>query len=261
MTISSEITWTANGLNLNTYAWAVRTAGGRRYIPATKRGEDQVIPFANGRRHMPKTRESMLLTLPMWVLPLNQDGTTDGSRTYEEKIHDNWNLLLSKLDTDGQFDLVKRWYVGGEVRQATARAELVGGMIPEVEGAYKWNFDVELLLADPYFYGPWTASDVLPNDPAIGDVPTSHVVISQANTTVGARVTFPDGNWLQIDRAVGSVVYDLDACTAYSVGEGYVNGYVHHNPAHQSWPKLKPGGVITTSGATTAAVSYQPAYR
>lgn len=270
MTNSTEVYWEvaqltdpsfSSALSLHTLAWAVKTFGGRRYVPVPKRGEDLLIPNRAGRRFLRKTRESQILTLSMWMVPLNPDGTTDDTKTLEQKLHQNWLNMLRFVDVDGQVLLKKRWWENGVLRSAVATAEFAGGLEPESTGL-RQEFTMDFLLADPYFYESHSAVAVPSTIAVDGDSTTEHVIVTLSGGT-NPTVGFPDGNYLQFVGALsGTVTINCLAGTAIRGSGAYVNGLIRRNPALDGWPVLRPGNnAITYSGGGSATVSYDAAWR
>jgi hypothetical protein len=270
MTNSTPIYWEANGLSLHTFNRAVASFGGNRYVPVTKRGEDVTIPFHRGQTYRPKERNPQALTLSMWSLPLNEDGTVDDTLSLDQKQHENWNQILRALDVDGQYPIVKRWWQDGEVVSATGYGETLGGLEPTVDGGHRLTFDVEILMSDPYFYGPWTTLQTASSlSPVAGDVPTNRVRLVLPSGASSPRITFPQRpedpsgvrNWIEFDGTPTSdITIDCFFATAKNVSNQYVNGKVRRNPKFPAWPTLRPGDqALTVSGG--GQVQYQPAYR
>lgn len=268
MTNNTQIYWEVvpldggAGFSLHTYNRSVTTFGGRRYVPVTKRGEDVTIPFHRGQTYRPKTRNPQVLTLSMWSLPLNEDGTADEALSMDQKQHENWNEILDALDVDGQYFLVKRWWQAGAVVSATGVGETVGGLEPTVEGGHRLTFDVEILMSDPYFYGPWTDFEsAAALAPVAGDVATDRVRLTLPSGASAPRVTFSDGNWLEFDGTTDSTItIDCFTAAATNAGGQYVNGKLRRNPKFPTWPSLRPGDeALTVSDG--GQIQYQPAYR
>jgi hypothetical protein len=269
MTNNTEVYWEvaqltdptfASALSLHTMAWSVATWGGRRFVPVPKRGEDRLIPNRTGRRFLQKTRESQVISLKMWMVPLNEDGSTDDTMTLEQKRDANWLHLLRTIDVDGQVYLKKRWWENGSLHSAIATAEFAGGMEPESQNL-RQEFNIDFLLADPYFYEAHGAVPVGSIN-VEGDSTTDHVVITLTGGT-NPTVTFPDGNYIGLTGALaGTVTINLLAGTAIRTTGQYVNGLVRRNPAFSGWPVLRPGtNNLVLSGGGSATVSYDAAWR
>lgn len=246
---------------LHTYAWSVRSFGGKRFFTSAKRGEDLSIPFRLGRMYMPKTREAQVYDIDMWVLPLNQDGTRDPRKSIEQKAHENVRKIAAAVDQEGQFRLRKRWYSdsstidqfadGGGVNSAIAMAEFLDGSGPETDDGRGYSISLTFSLADPYFYGrqiqdsytpAQKAADAItlvPNGttevPKAGDAPTTHIYLeitlgTYTSASQNPKVQFPDGNWVEF-QAFGlgldpdtKIVLDLAKGVAVvSTLENYLN--------------------------------------
>lgn len=259
MTNNTPIFWEANGLSLHTMAWSISTFGGARYNPVPKRGEDLHLPLRPGRRHIPKLRDSRELSLPMWLIPVQQDGTPHPTFTPEQMLHKNWQTLLEAVDVPGQFDLVKRWWVDDDVMVATAQAEFIEGLEPASTG-FLQQFSLELLLADPYFYGA-EETETGGTFTALGDAPTDRVELTLV-VTGNARVDFSDGNWFEYTGSAGTLV--VDSYTGIVKKGGVpVNGLMSRNKDFGSYAIIEPGSytVTFTSGISSGVVKYYPAYR
>lgn len=262
MTNNTDIYWEANGLSLHTYAWSVETFGGRRYVPAPRKGSDVPLPLRRGRVHVDKLPDSQVQTLSMWLAPFNEDGTEDPALTPEQKMHANWRKILDAIDVPGQFPLVKRWYLDdGTVHAATAQAEYQDGLEPTANGRGGLSFATTLLLADPYYYEPVAAQPV-GDITVLGDVPTDHVQINLSGGT-NPRLTFPDGNWIQYNGSPGGTDVIVNCLTGNAKrGNQFVNGLISRANNFGSWPVLDKGAQsLTLTGGGTATITYDAAYR
>jgi hypothetical protein len=144
--------WDVNGTSLNTLAWNIETLTGRSKAPLL-RGDDIQVPYRPGAIWREKTPDSRVLTLAMWVLGCNSDGTLPSMST-RAKFNENRDALTRLFyHPEAQLSLTKRWLTGAGVQSATALAELVGDMDPTMIGNDGAQFVVDLKLADPYFYG------------------------------------------------------------------------------------------------------------
>lgn len=252
-----------DSLSLHTLAWSVSTFGGARYKPVPRRGDDVILPGRNGRRYLKKYRDAQVLSLHMWMVPLNPDGTSDDSMTLEQKLHGNWQTILRTVDVDGQFLLKKRWWENGSVHAAIGAAEFSSGMEPESSG-FRQEFDLEVLMADPYFYESFPLTDLGTGDLTVqGDSSTDHITLAFTGGT-NPKVTFPDGNYIRIDGTLSSTVtVDCHAATAIRSSDGrYVNGLLSHNPSIAGWPVLKPGAQhLSYTGGGSVEIAYDAAWR
>lgn len=252
MTNSTETYWEASGVSLHTEAWSLRTWGGGRNATVPMRGEDYVLPFREGRTYRKKTRDSRVMPLAMWILPLSPDGTRYPGMTMEEAKEKNWELITSLFDTEAPFALTKRWRENGEIKVAVATAELLGEIEPTISGGHRIETTIIVQMSDPWFYGD-VVSEAVGTITVLGNKPTSRITLT---LTTGQRVTTPDGNWVQYNGP-GTATIDCKAGTAMS-GGSYVNGLVTRNPKFPEWLRLRPG-VNALTGAGT--IAYRPAYK
>lgn len=279
--------------SLHTYAWSVKSFGGRRFFASAKRGDDLQLPHRRGRLYVPKSREAQTYDINMWVFPTNVDGTTDITKTVEQKAHENWRKIIDAADQDGQFRLRKRWYKDNSIKEnfktdvadAIALAELLDGSGPDSDDGHGYYMSMTFSLADPYFYGKQlvdgysaatkAASAVTLTTPGTtvvtvdGDAPTDHVWLSLSNMgTSDPRITFPDGNWIQLISSAltdntSNIVIDCrnslairKSLSAYLGGDHsgtYVNGLIRRNPYFQSWPTLNPKNPTTNQLTVTGS--------
>lgn len=152
MTNSTAQFWDADGTSLQTLARNLKTWGGDREGVPDFRGEDTLVPYRAGRKWVPKVPDSRTIGLSGWVVGANDDGTIGDVETFRK----NWKVLRRLLWTPGrQIALTRRWLDPdtGLLVTATAMAEYAGGLTPEMTGPNRADFQVDLHLADPFFYG------------------------------------------------------------------------------------------------------------
>jgi len=181
--------------------------------------------------------------------------------------------------------LTRQWwqtlYGSTQLWSATAQAEIAGNMAPTMAGRTKADFSVDLLLADPYFYGPRTTVTV-PTTGSTSATNTGDAVIgfgqdngfggvgfsitlngpltnpTLTNVTAGVTVTST-----AVIAAGHSLVLNVLAYTA--VTDAGVNqlGSISHSGA-RPWMVLIPGAQTLTlsasSGSGNAVISYQPGF-
>src|SRR5215471_4058485 len=146
--------WDINGTSLHTLAWNIETLNGRQRVPQL-RGDDTRVPFRPGAIWRPKQPDSRVLTLAMWVLGCNVDGSAPVGESTRSQFNDNREALIKLFfSPDTQLQLTKRWLSNGTIKSGLALAELVSDMDNSMIGIDGAQFAVDLRLADPYFYGP-----------------------------------------------------------------------------------------------------------
>ncbi len=279
MSNSSEEYWDVNGTSLNQYCWAIKTIGGSRLSVPKLRGDNTLFPFRDGRSFRPKQADSKVITLAMWVAGVNP--ATDQPRLSNQDVqfNDNWNSLQRLFwSPDEQLVLTRRWWSGAAspvLREASALCELAGTMDPTMTGRTRADFAVDLLLSDPYFYGPEVTHNLTPGVPAVvnnsGDVP----VWSTINITFNGELISPmitnssiePPVWMRINTAViaDPVLVDVnDFSVTNTFDDSSLTGSVTHS-GFRAWMKLNPGNntlKLTSVGNSSgnAVLKYKPAY-
>lgn len=172
MTNSTETYWDVDGVSLQTFASNITTLGGDREAPPPVRGGSVRIPYMPGSLWVPGVEDERTISLGMWVVGTNEDGSIptneDMRRTYDR----NWRMLRRLLYRPRrQFTLTKRFWVETQelvdagvnvaslttmgswaLYTASARASYAGGLNPDRSGQARGVFTVDLRLNDPYFY-------------------------------------------------------------------------------------------------------------
>lgn len=156
---SSEEFWEIDGESLHQYGWSCSTVGGTRLALPPRRGENQVYAYRPGAMFRPKLADQRPLTLAMWVTGQYDLATGLPSADHVVAWNDAWNFLRNLVwKIEGQqFTLTRRWKltVAGTptLVVADAQAELSGTLEPTMTGRTRADFQMDLTLADPYFYG------------------------------------------------------------------------------------------------------------
>jgi Phage tail protein len=157
MSNSTEEYWDVDGTSLNQYCYAIKTFGGSRLAVPKLRGDNALLPGRHGRIFKPKTPDSKVITLAMWVAGIDPSTNNPGINQ-DVQFNDNWKALTDLFWSPGQqLSLTKRWFINAAsptLIEATAKAELAGTMDPTMTGRTRADFGVDLLLADPFFYSP-----------------------------------------------------------------------------------------------------------
>lgn len=280
MTNSTQTFWDVDGVSLQTLAWNITTLGGDRAAPPGLRGGDEKIPYMPGSRWTPRVVDSRTITLGMWVIGANEDGSAPLSGSRRLEYEQNWRKLRKLLWTPRrQFTLTKRFWLptaeltaGGidttslpklgsyALYTARAKGSFAGGLEPTMNGPGRASFTVDIFLSDPYFYGdaievPFSTqtggSNPGPNRTlqVLGDDRTTAVEIDFDGPLTSPRFTNLDAGvdlWVQY----GSEIADGESATVkvsdfaarhYLTGSNYrSSGYVQH-AGDRFWFFLEPG--------------------
>lgn len=283
--------WSWNGVALNMPFWNLTTWGGSRQDAPTLRGQNYAVAYRAGQQWRAKQPDQRALSMAMWAAGIDQNTGVPAS---DQKLafNSNFQQLRSMFWAQGaggsaQGALTRRWYVtqGGSpvVVAATAQAEVAGTMQPVMTGRTRADFTVDLLLADPYFYGAQQVQSLGYNSPAnvpnLGDgavgfgqpSQTSGVVFtiqlngpltspkltnSTAGVSVSVSYTIPTGHYCI-----------LDVMNYFATDDAGIShlGVVSHTGA-RPWMILLPGSnslnLTSTNGSDTgsATLTWSPPY-
>lgn len=264
--------WDVNGTSLATLAWNLETLTGRARVPQL-RGDDIQVPYRPGEIWRPKSPASRNLTLAMWVLGCNTDGSAPTGMTARAKFNENRDALIRLFyNPDQQLSLTKRWLMSTGVLQATALAELTGDMDPSMLGNDGAQFVVDLKLADPYFYAPSTvfnlgvATGVFTNG---GHDRIRKGTLRFNGPLTNPRLTNTTANpdiWVQYTGTIAGgawVELDLDLFTAVTNLATNVLSSISHDGARRWFELLRGTNSLTLSadsGAGNIALTTQAPY-
>lgn len=280
MVNTTETYWSVDGVSLQTYAMNIKTLGGDRLAPPPLRGDDITVPYAAGTVWVPKVVDARTITLGMWILGAEDDGTAPLGSDARRKFDANWRALVKLLwKPRQQFTLTKRFWVpsaelvaggmslsglptiaGWTLIEAQAKASFAGGLSPTMTGPTRADFTVDLLLSDPYFYSaPITvdfSTSTLPEDPGpvrainvLGDARTTAINFELDGPLTTARFTQPqitNAPWIQYGSVVADgdtasiSVSDFSAVHVDSLATYKSSGYVQHF-GDRAWFFLDPG--------------------
>lgn len=279
MSNSSEEYWEIDGVSLNQYCWSIKTIGGSRLAVPKLRGDNTLFPFRDGRAFRPKYADSRVITLAMWVAGVNP--ATDQPRVSNQDVqfNDNWKTLQKLFwSPDQQLTVTRRWWENAAtpvLRTATAKAELAGTMDPTMTGRTRADFAVDLLLADPYFYGPEITTNLVVDDEVIvnnpGDISTWISLKIELNGQLASPVitnlTTNPTTWMRVNTLVTSNAVNVDVGN-FVVTNTLDNSSLLSSVTHsgfEGWMKLLPGNntlKLTSNGASTgnAVLKFKPAY-
>lgn len=281
MTNTTDTFWSVDGVSLQTYAYNIETTGVDRMGVPSLRGDDVTIPFAPGDLWRPKVPDSRTIYLSMWVVGANTDGTLPGGSSSRKKFEENWYTLRNLLWTPNrEITLTKRFRPLGSttVVTASAKAQFIGGLSPDMSGTQRARFVAQLKLADPFFYGAEETINLnnhnvqTPVD-VKGDYDTHkiNVTFSPSMTTALIRNQTGSGadmltQTLSIQGRSVTTAVNIDVAQFYaSQGSINVSGFIH-STSSPYWLTLKPGvnTLRLTKGSNSesgyAIIKYLPAY-
>lgn len=277
MNTSTTEFWDIDGVPLNTYCWAIKSFGGSRKGLPTLRGENKVLPNREGRSFRPKKADSRVITLAMWVTGADPDTGLPSKYDQIVQWNDNWDYLRRLLWTpDREITLTRRERMGAadpRLVVASAKAQIAGSMEPNMTGRTRADYAVDLLLADPFFYGseievtiPVNATVAVYNP---GDSKTSNMPFSiewVGNLSTPKLMNLTNGVWMQVNTLIPvdtSIDTNIETYKAVrSTDLASMNTAITQGGARQ-WMSLEPGAnelKLTATGAGAAIIRFQPAY-
>lgn len=274
MSNSTVTYWDVDGTSIQQYAWNVATLGGDRDSVPGWRGQDRVFAYKAGAAVRPMVADSRTLTLLMWVVGMNADGTVPASQ--EIAYNENRRMLKRLFWKPGgaTFALTKRWNDSAGLHSATAQGRIDGNMSPEMHGPHGSAFVVDVFLPDPWFYGaevstpvPLTTPTVILND---GDDVCTSLAVDFVGQLTNPKITNQTPNpdvWLKVGSSVAladTVTVVVDAATVKRASDSAnLIGAVTHSGA-RAWMGLQRDGntlvLSADGGAGSAVVRHRPAY-
>jgi hypothetical protein len=278
MSNSSQEYWEIDGVSLNQYCWAIKSIGSRLAVPKL-RGDNTLFPFRDGRAFRAKNADSRVITLAMWVAGIDPDTNQPHTSHQNVQFNDNWKSLQKLFwSPDEQLILTRRWFDNADspvLKTATALCELAGTMDPTMTGRSRADFAVDLLLADPYFYGPEITANLATTGTTIVTNPGDIPVWSTINITLNGELVSPTitnqtatpNVWMQVNTAVINDPINIDVGD-FTVVNTFDNSSLAGSVSHsgfRAWMKLLPGNntlKLTSTGNSTgnAVLKFKPAY-
>lgn len=152
--------------------WNIAVWGGSRFGIPTLRGQDVEVPYRAGKQWRAKMPDSRTISMNMWTAGISQQtgapDLTDQRLAFDNNLQFLRSLFYQR-DVNGsrQVQLVRRWWLTqqgqNQIVMAKSMAEVAGSMEPTNLGRTSASFSVDLLLSDPYFYGPPRQQSILGN--------------------------------------------------------------------------------------------------
>lgn len=278
---SFQEAWYWNGLPLQSAygAWNLDTMGGSRFGVPVFRGQDYETPYRAGQAWRAKMPDSRTVTLTFWADGQGQHS----SSTYpasDQRLAFNNNLqqlraAFFQMSAAGsaQGQLQRNWYLtqqgSPKLVQSTAMAELAGSMDLTMHGRTNAGFSVDLLLADPFFYGAQVSRSCTGAattvtglgegpvglgypSPAAGFTVSLSAAATVTNTTAGVSFTFSGS-------ATFPVLVDVLAGTVTDGGGVNRISQLAHSGA-RAWMAVLPGANTVSVSAGTATFVYNDCY-
>jgi hypothetical protein len=279
VTNSSEEYWEVNGVSLNQYCWSIKTIGGSRLAVPKLRGDNTLFPYRDGRAFRPKNADSRVITLAMWVAGIDPGTDNPHSSNQAVQFNDNWKAIQRLFwSPDEQLLITRRWWENADtpvLKEATALGELAGTMDPTMTGRTRADFAVDLLLSDPFFYGPEITANLSTSGTVNvvnpGDIPVWSTIKITLNgeltsPTIVNQTADPDV-WMRINTSVIANPINIDVgefTVINSFDNSHLTGSVSHS-GFRAWMKLLPGTntlKLTSTGNSTgnAVLKFKPAY-
>ena len=273
MTLTTTELYIVDGLELNTYAYNIRTLSGRESTPPVV-GENREVVGRAGASWQRKDYGPRQEAWAMWVLGCDVDGGFPSTHSRRAEFNENLEQLKRVFGVrHRQLVLEKRKEFPDGLRTYSALGEVVDVIDPEtMAGGTRATFSVGMLLADPFWYLPTESATF---DSAGATVTNPGTAIAQKMTIVfTGPLTFPrlTNTVNEVEVRLGrsltagqSVILDTDRFTA--VDQGGVNSIGSVSQFGSDWwMELHPGPnplELTNSnggpvGAGTVTVTYSP---
>jgi hypothetical protein len=144
---------------LSTLAYNISTLAGREGIPVSDT-ENVRIATRPGRRWIPKTPEQKQLTFAMWVLGADTEGRFPSDIYMRTRFWENYNKLKQLFAVwDRQLLLTRRTPTRFGIQKMYTFVEPVSRMDLNPTGPMRATFSIDLVMADPFWFGPELKTD------------------------------------------------------------------------------------------------------
>jgi hypothetical protein len=269
-------TWYWNGLALSQPYWNIATFGGSRSGVPTLRGQDYQVPYRAGQGWRAKYPDERTMSLTMW---LDGSGSSAGWPSSDAHLafNNNWQAVRQAFFTRNaggsvQGQLTRNWWLthlgAPQMVTSIAMAEIAGSMDLTMNGRTGAAFTTDLLLADPYFYGPQR----------VQAISGSGVINAYGEGVVGEGFSSPVAG-LQVTLSAPATVSNVSQgisftvssgpsfpvtvhCLTYSVvdnaGANQAQAFSHQGS--RLWMALANGANTITVSAGTATFQWNDAY-
>lgn len=271
--------WNGTPLQDANGAWNIGTMGGSRFALPVLRGQNVAVPYRAGQSWRGKYPDSRTITLTMWA-DGQGFGSTVGNSYPASDQRLAWNSNVQSLRAlffsrnasgSAQGQLQRNWYIKASgsptLVTSTALAEIAGSMDLTMNGRTNSAFSVDLLLADPYFYGNLVTAAITSSGGVItnqgegiagegwsSSVASFTVACSAAttvtNTTAGVSFTLATGPSYPVTVDI------LNQTVTDNAGANAVQYFSHSGS--RLWMALLSGNNSITNTAGTATFKFNP---
>jgi hypothetical protein len=275
---SPQELWYFNGTALQSTFWNISTYGGTRFSLPVLRGQNYEVPYRAGQVWRPKYPDQRTVTLAMWIDGL---GSAAGYPAADQRLAFNNNLqqirqlFWTRQGAGGslQGQLQRNWYLTqgtNKLVTSTAMAEVAGSMDLTMQGRTHAGFSVDLLLADPYFYGAQQTQACTGASTTCTALGEGIVGEGQPSTVAGFTVTLSAAATVTNGTAGTAFTFNAPGATypvtidilnymaTDNAGVNQVAGLTH--TGSRMWMVLLPGANVITVSAGTATFRWNDAY-
>jgi hypothetical protein len=256
--ITTDTDWMIDGVSLQTMAYNIVTLGGGRSGVPPLRGNDLMVPYRPGQFTQSRIPDANVITLGMWVQASTVEGLPpEDPITLRNMFNRNWFKLRRLFwQPDTEFTVTKKFEnENGDIVVCNGRGRYAGGLQLAHTGPYRANFTVDIMMADPFFYGAEEAAGFTAGQTRTLDVPgdwTTFKIVAEmaANGRLTNNSSHPPA-WMQVTKASTVSVQDFSVVSPEA-------GLLTHAGAIQYF-LLNPGvNVVTATQPCT--LRYQPVY-
>lgn len=267
---TTEEILSVNGVVLNTYAKNIESLTGRLRTPA-KRTSNVVVPGRHGAKRTPaKKYDQNVITLPMWVIGCEDDGSIPTGTTQRELFFRNVDELSQLfLGRDEMLD-VRHTLPDGSIRQCFA--DVLDAIDFTTESANPvGKFGVSLVVPGAFWQDLSERTEQESAQGASGTfqefqgatAPMEDLQITIMGGWSNPRLTFSDGSWVQYNGVFSNtqgIIIDSETWSLTGVG-GFVPNLssLVYSGTSSHWVSLPPEksdtAPVVQFGGTGRAVS------
>lgn len=273
--------WTPAGgsqLALQQPYWNITTFGGSRSGIPTLRGQDIQVPYRAGQAWRSKYPDERTIALTMWTDGSGSSLSGWPAADQHLAFNQNWQQLRQSFFTrnaggSAQGQLQRNWWLTqGGVNQlvtSTAMAEIAGSMDLSMNGRTGAAFTVDLLLADPYFYG--ALQTVACTGLSTICTGLGEGVVGEGFPSAVSSFTVQCSAACTVTNATAGISFIIAAGPAFPVTVDILNGTITDNNGASAagkfshsgsrlWACILPGANTIQVSAGTATFKWNDAY-